>query len=486
MRAMAAVVVVGLAALIQATPVSDPDLWWLLKTGEYMVATRSFPTVDPFTWTAQGAPWLNHTWGFELVLYGVYALSGFTGLIVLQVSFALATFAVMTWTLRRERVPAPWALGLIGVGALVTRGFWSPRPQVVTYLSLAILWAIVWEYREGRGNRLWWLPALMVLWVNLHGGFFIGLAVLGLAALGQALDRLFDLGEDVPHSSGAGRMVAVCVACVGAALLNPFHVRALLFPLHVSADRAAKDFIIEWSSPAFQNLELRVFESLLLFFLVAFPLAVKRPRLGDVAILVGFVHLTLDATRNIPLFVIVLTPLAGRLGAEAWTRFRSSMWEGSGFARPRAWAAVCLAGLAILVWFRDLGPRLGPSLVPRWGLADVFPNGAVDFLRANPVPGRFFNDYTWGGYLTWHLFPRYRVFIDGRIAIFPPDVREDFLTINNVQPGWQEALDRRDVGVILVRSGTAIAGLLRESAGWVVAYEDGRAVVFHRRPNART
>lgn len=485
MRALGAPFVIALAAVAQATAVGDNDLWWLLKTGEYMVATGMFPTSDPFTWTAQGLPWINHTWGFELVLYGVYAVLGLAGLAVLQVLFALATFGVMYWTLRRDAVPAPWALALIGLAAVITKGFWAPRPQVVTYLGLAILWAILWDYREGRSDHLTWLPVLMVLWANLHGGFFLGLAVIAVVLVGQVVDRLFDVRGDAVGGPRLRRLAAVGVACLAAALVNPFHVRALTFPVQVSLDATAKDFIIEWFSPAFQHPELRPFEGLLLFLLAVQPAARRLPRLADVVLLVAFIHITLDATRNIPPFVIVLTPVAGRLGVEAWARLRGVLGVGSAIPRARAAALLALALLVGLVWFRDLGPRLPGMVRPGWGVAQGFPVAAADFLAANPLQGAMFNDYGWGGYLTWRLFPRYRVFIDGRIAIFPADVREDFVAVNNVEPGWQEALDRRGINLILVRTGTALSAVLRE-AGWAVAYQDPQAVIFQRRPAART
>jgi hypothetical protein len=485
-RRLVAALSLGLAVLVQMTPVGDNDLWWLLETGEYMVATRTLPTTDPFTWTAQGAPWVNHAWGFELVLYGIYAAAGLGGLIALQALFALATFAVMSWTLSRDGIPAAWGAVLIIAGALITKGFWAPRPQLVTYLGLAILWAIVREYREGRGDRLRWLPVLTLVWVNLHGGFLVGLAVLGLAAVGQAADGLFDRGEDAPPSRGAGRLALIWLACLGTALLNPFHVRALLFPLQVLGDLSAKDFIIEWFSPAFQSPELRLFEGLLLFVLAAMPGARRPPRLGDIALLVALVHLTLDATRNIPLFVIVLTPLAARLGVDAWERARDALHPDRRLTRWPACAAAALAIVLGVAFFRDLGPQLAPMLRPRWGLAGGVPAGAADFLLANRLPGHLFNEYGWGGYLTWRLFPHYRVFIDGRIAVFPRDVREDFLAVNNGQPDWLDILDRRRIDLILIRTGTALASLLREAPGWTVAYQDPQAIIFQRRAGART
>jgi hypothetical protein len=483
-RALLVAVVLGLAGLVQIAPVGDNDVWWLLKAGEHMVTTRTFPTTDPYSWTAQGAPWLNHTWGFELLLYTAFAAGGVSGLIALQAVFAVATFGVMAWTLGRDRVPLPWALGLLGLAALATRGFWAPRPQIVTYLGLAVLWAIVWEYREGRADRLGWIPVLTVVWVNLHGGFLVGLAVLGLATVGQIVDGLFDRGEGVPPLPRAGRMAAVWGLALGAALLNPFHVRALAFPLEVSADRAAKDFIVEWSSPAFQHMELRMFESLLLLLLAGWAVVGRRARLADVALVVASVYLALDATRNIPLFFILLTPLAGRLLTDLGRMARRWARELGGLGQPRVWATAALAALVAAAWVRPLPGQLAPTLIPRAGIASVFPTGAVEFLRKNPLPGPLFNDYGWGGYLIFHLYPQYRVFMDGRIAVFSREVREDFVSINNAQAGWQEALDRRRIGLVLIRNGTALASLLREARDWEVAYQDQQAIVFRRRPGS--
>ena len=113
--------------LLMISPVEDLDVWWLLRTGQYMVETRSFPTTDPFSATAQGAEWLNHAWGFELLLYGVYRLAGTTGLIITPALFAVGTFALLYRLLRWEGLGRGWALALIALGAMATRGFWSPR-----------------------------------------------------------------------------------------------------------------------------------------------------------------------------------------------------------------------------------------------------------------------------------------------------------------------------------------------------------------------
>src|SRR5581483_11636625 len=145
---LTAVVLLAIGAAM-IYPIDDRDVWWLLAAGRYMVDTRSFPTADPFSWSAPGAEWVNHAWAFELVLYGAHRLAGTPGLILLQALFALATFAVLYRVLRAEGLPAGWARVGVAVGGLATWGFWAPRPQLVTYLMLALFWSVLRDLRGG-------------------------------------------------------------------------------------------------------------------------------------------------------------------------------------------------------------------------------------------------------------------------------------------------------------------------------------------------
>ena len=178
---------VGLTAL---RPIDDPDFWWLLRGGRYIVETRSFPVTDPFSGTAQGSVWLNHAWGFEILAYGVYALAGTTGIILLQGLVTVLAFGILYGILRRDGVGLGWSLALLGLGALATHGFWAPRPQLVTYLILALFVRVLGDYQAGRGDRLWSLPILTVVWANLHAGFLSGPLLVALCAAGELAGSL--------------------------------------------------------------------------------------------------------------------------------------------------------------------------------------------------------------------------------------------------------------------------------------------------------
>jgi len=465
---------VGLAAL---RPIDDPDFWWLLRAGRHMVETRSFLSTDPFSATAHGAEWLNHAWGFELVAYGAYALAGTTGVILLQGLVAAAVFGVLYGLLRREGVGPGWSLGLLSLGALATHGFWAPRPQLVTYLLLALFVGILADYQAGRADRLWWLPVLSAVWANLHAGFLAGAGLVALCAAGEFLG--WALGDDAGRAGGlvrARRLAVWSAASVAASLVNPFHYHALLFPFQVMGERLSQAWIVEWLSPPFGHPQVLVLE-LLLGLMLLLALGTARPvPWRDLVVLVPLVHLGLQATRNTPLLVIVATPILGRAVASCagmhWGRL-------PGLARQ----AVVVGALGLVLSACSLvagsrqPARVWNAFRPAFGVADTFPVGAVNFLRREGRRGTLWNEYRWGGYLIWHLYPELRVSIDGRLAVHGPERFGEHLTVAELGPGWQDVLARLQADTAVVRSGSPLVAALRAS-GWVVRYEDRVATVL--------
>ena len=465
---------VGLTSL---RPIDDPDFWWLLRGGRYIVETRSFPTTDPFSGTAQGSEWLNHAWGFELIIYGAYALAGTTGVILLQGLVAVLAFGVLYGLLRREGVGQGWAIGLLSLGALATHGFWAPRPQLVTFLILALFVRILADYQAGRADRLWCLPVLTALWANLHAGFLSGPGLVALCAAGEFLGWV--LGDETGRAGGlvrARRLAAWFVASVVASLANPFHYHSLLFPFRVMADQPSQAWILEWLSPPFGHPQVLVLE-LMLGLMLVLALGTARPvPWRDLAVLVPLVHLGVQATRNTPLLVIVATPILGRAIASC----AGAHW-GSLPAVARRVVAVGALGLVLsscsLVAGSRQPARVWDTFRPAFGVAETLPAGAVDFLRREGRRGTLWNEYVWGGYLIWHLYPELRVSIDGRMAVYGPERFGEHLTVVELRPGWQDVLARLAPEAAIVRSRSPLVSALRAS-GWVVRYEDKIATVL--------
>jgi hypothetical protein len=462
-------------------PIDDLDVWWLLRSGAYMVETRTFPTLDPFSGPAHGAPWVNHAWAFELILYGIYRLAGTTGLILLQSAFAVATFGVIYGLLRREGATRGWALAVVAAGALASRGFWAPRPQLVTYLGLAVFWAILRDWRDGRARRLWWLPLITIVWANFHGGYMVGPALIGLTLVGELWDRVFGTpGGGARPERHPGRLAVALGASLLATLLTPFHVHAVLFPFQVLGDQVAQAFIIEWTSPPFQYGAIRLVEGLVLLTLALFLAGARCCPATDVVVLAAFLHFGLQALRNIPLLIVVLLPILMRALTHVMTDRAPALIAASGLPPRRLAAALAAVALSFAVWwnFPSRGVR---DVLPRLGVAKIFPVGAVEFLQRTRPPGPLFNDYGWGGYLIWRLYPDYLVSIDGRMAVHGPKRFADHVEVAEVRPRWREVLERSGARLTLIPAGSPLAIVLRASSDWTVLYEDRVSVLFGKR-----
>jgi hypothetical protein len=478
MGPVAALGAIGLSAL-QA--IDDLDFWWLLAGGRYIVETGRFPTVDPFSATAHGAPWLNHAWGFELILYGVYRAAGMAGIVLLQGLAAAAAFAVLYALLRREGLGRGWAAGLVGLGALATHGFWTPRPQLATYLLLAVFCWVLAEHQAGRGGRLWSLPVLTALWANLHGGFLAGPGLVALASVGEGIGWAF--GDGPGRTGGlarARRLAGWSVACLAAAVVNPFHYRALLFPLEVMGDRLAQAWISEWRPLPFGHPQVLVLELLLLVALLSVLVTPRPVPWRDLVVLLPMVHLGLQSVRNTPLLVIVATPIIGRALAAA----AAAHWGGLPALARRGVAlgaaALVLSACSLVAGSRN-PVRVWAVLRPTFGVAPSLPADAVAFLREQGRRGTVLNEYDWGGYLIWHLYPEFRVTIDGRVAVYGSRRFREHLAVTELAPGWREVLGEMAPDTALLKTGSRLVSALR-AAGWTVRHEDRVATVLEPPP----
>jgi hypothetical protein len=208
------------------------------------------------------------------------------------------------------------------------------------------------------------------------------------------------LGTALPAQGAGrpGRLAQVLGACLLASFATPFHYHAVLFPFQVLGDRLTQAFIIEWASPPFQYEAIRLAEGLMLLTLALSAWAPRRWRAADVLVLAAFSHFGLQAVRNLPLLVIVLLPILMGAVTDTLSARLPALVARSGVSPRRFGVTAAAAGLALaLLWtFPTHGVR---DVLPRVGVADTFPAGAVEDLRRTHPPGPLFNDYGWGGYV---------------------------------------------------------------------------------------
>ncbi|KAF0108699.1 MAG: hypothetical protein FD146_585 [Anaerolineaceae bacterium] len=470
--------------LMTIRPIADPDFWWHLRTGEWMVASHAVPHADPFSFTNLGKTWTAHEWLSELVIYGLYRLGGLPLLIL---TFALVITAAF-WLVYRRSPGRPYFAGFaLLLGVLAAAPAWGVRPQMLSLLLTSLFLFLLDRYSETRSLK--WiipLPFLTALWVNLHAGFALGL---GIAAVYLGSDFLEWIGSLV-SPSGKKRnlrdllpLAAVLAACGLAVLANPNGARMYVYPFETLFSSAMQAYIQEWFSPDFHRPE---WQPLAWMFLALIGLAIfaRRHRipLAHILLTLFFGYMSLRSMRHVPLFVLAAVPVLAALAEGAAGAAREALKTATGSPVQKApplpgWVNVLLILFALLA----AGGRFASVVSSQPEVErETFPAAAVDWILANQPDGNIYNTYSWGGYLTWRLRD-YPVFIDGRADLYGDAFIESFLDIYRARPGWQEALADNGVNLALVEPGSAIGDALAVSPEWELVFSDENSLLFVRR-----
>ena len=486
---------IGLAAM--AVRVSaDGDTWWHLRTGQWMVEHRAIPRVDSFSFTRAGQTWLYpaSAWLSEIALYAVFVAWGYAGLNLFTALFIIVAFV---FVYRACAGPPLLRAFVVVLAAAVSAVFWSARPQIVSFAFTSLTAYGLHQHRWHKSRALWLIVPLMALWANVHGGFALGLMLMGLTLLGQSatwgwrwLSAFFTgpaaplpEGESAPHDLrplGGALVLSVAALC-----LNPSGPALLAFPFQTVSIGALRDFIQEWQSPNFHDARFQLFALLLLGTLAAQALAPRRANLTDVLLVCGAGVLGLLAARNVPLLAIVAPPILTRpLAAflDEWqSRWRARALPTGPQASPRFAGLLNWLLLLLIVGAALLKISLAmPRAANEKQLAQTLPLGAAEYiLRARP-PGPLFNSYNFGGYLTWALYPDYPVYVDGRTDLYDDVFLRDYLRVALARPGYQAALDEHSINLVLIEADSFLGDRLSESAQWRMVYSDAVAVVFAR------
>lgn len=485
-RLVVAILFLLLLAMAIRVP-TDTDTWWHIRSGELIVETGHVPRVDTFSYTRDGHKWIDHSWGAQVILYGIYRVFGGHGVIGDRGNVGLALYTAilatgaMVFVYRMCAGTAYLRAFVVVLGAAAAAVFWSPRPQMFSFFLSALLLYLLHLYkREGR-DWLWAIPPLMVLWSNLHAGFAIGFILMGGALAGEALGALLDPGD--PRAAGwrgVRRLAVVLAISIPAVAINPYGLDMLAVPFQTIGIGVLRDFIQEWASPDFHQPQVWPFGLLLIGTLAAVGLSSRRVDWADLTLVCGTAWMALVAGRNIAIFALVAAPLLSR-HVDAWLESRG--WS----LRPlRRVAGVRLAlnwlllALVLLGTVGKAAAALGPHTL-RAAQLEAFPAELAAFLRAEPPAGHLFNSYNWGGFLLFAA-PNVPVYVDGRTDLYDDAFLRRYLDVALVREGWGALLDEQAIDMIAIEAHSVLAQMLRErSEQWrEQVFDGGRSALFTR------
>jgi hypothetical protein len=427
------------------------------------------PTADPFSFTAAGAPWVDHEWGAEVLFAGVFRLAGGRGLVALRAllfAAALTLLAALAWD--RSRHPLG-TVALVAAAAGLVSFFLNLRPHTFTYLLVLALLAAADAHRRGRRRALWWWPPLVALWANLHGGFVLGLGVAGLAAGALLLRR------DAP-TGDRRRVLVPALLTLAAPLANPYGPG--LFAYLVRELGGDHSLVSEWARVAAVPAAATPFFAWTLLPLAGAVAAPRAQRLDQLGLLAIAVAATWIHARFLVLVVLAGTLVLASAVGGLWPRLTGGGRRPLGAALGRRrWAAVACAVLAAAGAVR-LGRDLAADRLRLPVDTSRYPIDAAACLAAYDLGPDLALRLDWGGSAVWHLWPDYRVSIDGRnLTVYPAaEVDAQLRAYGSGTLGTLFA-DRGVDAFLIETGGPALEGLTA-GGGWVPVYRDPLAAVL--------
>ena len=549
-----------LAGPLSNRPLADADIGWHIRTGEQILAARALPRTDPFSSTMQGQPWFAWEWLYELLLGILHQACGLNGVVWLCALLVAAIFALLLLLLLQRGTGLLMAVVLMLLAEAASMIHLYARPHIVSWL-FSLLWFVAldrWESSEQRERpwarsesrvriraRLqacqnrpemnapssagslprwipWFFPASMLLWVNLHGGWLFGIALLGIYTFSAFVERVRaqDPLAAIRAAHRARAMAVAWVASAMATLVNPFGWRLHAHIYRYLSDRYLMNLIDEFRSPDFHGWAQRCFAVILALTLIAFAgnrlSGNYRPsnrcsedhgklRLSHLLVVLLAVYTGLYSSRNLPVSSMLLVLVAGPIlwgnfaaladapGAWQWLRncaarisqFSDRMGAQEIELRGHLWPVVSVAlAFAICLQGGWLGSR---QLIHAQFDPKKMPVAAVNFLQREfmgnqPGTEPVFSTDAWGGYLIYRLYPGRKVVVDDRHDLYGSGRIRQYMALTRAEPGWQSVLESWKIRTALLPTDSTLANLLRElPQDWRVAYEDKVAVVLERR-----
>ena len=488
----------GLLALL-----GDCDTGWHIRTGEWILAHHAVPYRDLFSYSKPDSIWYAWEWLADVIFAGLNGIGGLAAVSLFAMLLIAVTFTLV-FRLARRKSNAVLAITVTVVAMAGSSIHWLARPHLFTLLFAVIFLNALDRVREGhtRVAGIPWLvllPVLTVVWSNVHGGFLVGVLLISVFGVAEFLRILLAVGEEgrAAGLARAGKYLLSALACLAASLLNPYtyHLHVHVFQYLRDPYLAAR--IMEFVSVDFHHPIAIFFETMLAGGVLASAWYARRGSYTEPLMFVLWAHAALLSARNIPIFMILVAPMVAAVAdaglrrlptaavaawlqrAAAW--FNRIMRETSETDAIGRWHLASLAGVALVA------ALLYAPHPPKGFRAEFdpkrYPADAVSALGQYPA-ARVFTFDQWGDYLIYRLYPRSRVFVDGRSDFYGEDFETKLLEVLNVNYGWDQTLARFAVDTVLMPPNSPLTGALKESSRWRVVYDDGVALVFRARGQA--
>lgn len=458
----------------------DGDLGWHVAIGKYILEARTIPLTDIFSHTMNGVRFVPHEWLAEVAFALAYRLMGLSGDVLLTALLASITVVLVYEELVKRGSFRFVALFVTLWVSFVAAVHLLARPHMFT-----LLFVTIWTYwlegvYKGAEKKIWRFPLLMLIWANTHGAFFAGFVVWGT----YFADWLLSYWQGQNTKEMGKQLALIGGLSLAVTFINPSGIYLWGTTVGFVGNSYLTSNILEYLSPDFHNKGMWSFMFMVAFAL--FSLAQERKiQIREALLLAGWAALSLYSVRNMPLFAVITAPIFGAL-IQPWAEKLSVLgkWDANLKATEqslRGWVWLALPAL-FFGYLLSTGAPIDEKGTGNIFLPEKMPVQAVEWLQANPQDGNLFNDYIWGSYVLFRMWPQQTVFIDARTDFYGERLIREYADVIHMNDGWENILDTYDVKWMLIPRDEALAKYLYsvDDDAWHVIYEDDLAVIFRR------
>ena len=499
LRGLWAVTVCTLIFAFAATmPLTPNDLWFHVRLGQQMIEQRALVTTDIFSYTEYGTAYFNNAWLSELILYALWSAGGASLLVCVRALCVVCFYAIFLWLAWRASGSERWSAWFVLLAALASFPHWQLRPQTFVLPIFALFVVILTRYLERGRAPLYWLPLLMIAWVNLHGSFVFGLLLVAVVIGGEIVQRVLS-GMNSPTLSRAQfvRLGVWAGLTFAAMFVNPLGFGMLDAVSEIGRDPSIQSWVLEWLPANAREFPANVFYLMVLAFLVGAIFSRARLRTAPALWAVVFVWLGWSAYRNALWACALLAPLAATQWAEIREQIRiqrsslfAQRWTRFLFVPHRLGLMRVLIGVVLLMLVVTTFPPtrtlfIGSDL-RAWVSADT-PVDAVNYIRMQNLRGRTYHEIGAGSYLMWALWPQQQIFVDSRINLYSAEQWREYFAVLSAQDGFEKILDKYQVDYILADSfwqPQLLSALQKRNQRWKLLFQGGESFLFQRMTSA--
>ena len=478
---------VGIFIFVNTHPIRPHDFWWHITIGREILTSSYIPTTDIYSYTAYGQSYPSYQmfWLMDIILYGIYKAGGPALVIFIHSLVITSAYFVLFWICKK--MSNSWRIAAFGVLFAAALGLndWNVRPQGITFLLGSLYLLAIYEYQQS--YKWGWLvifPLGMLIWVNSHGTFLIGLVLIGIW-LGWEAWNLSRSSIKHDHEYPPKRLLVPSIVLGITALtclINPRGLGILIYLKTLTGNPTIQNLVTEWAPPTINSFMGVIFYIGLLGTIIVIALSPKRPNVSQVVTLVIFGLLAIQTSRGIVWFGLVIAPALAEHLSFISHRFRKDESrpmnsEGNRFLNIIFSVMIIAMGVITLPWFKNAlpFPQAKAGLI-----SSETPIQATEFMLNENPSTQVFNAISFGSYLIWSAYPQYQVFVDSRIELFPEKVWMDYLNISNANGGWEALLKEYGVNTLMLSpfEQPALIAAVQKGVEWTELYRDSSAVIY--------